>query len=1045
MIEFFLSRRVLANLLTLFLIVVGSFAFLSTRREMIPEFTFYTVMIETRYPGASPAEVEELVTTPIEDEIRTLDSIDRVESYSVENLSMIVVRIDDRLSDTEVDRAVVDVQQAVNRVRDLPKETEVPVVREITSNDPIVLLGVAGGTLEARDRLAEDLEDAIKNLPGMSKVDLLGDRAQEVWVEADPTRLQAQNVSLDEVARAIAAGNVQTPGGSVTLAREEVLVRTVGPLKTSQDIGDVLIRGQESGWTVRVRDVAEVRDTFEKERQRVRANGQPAIVLIPKKKRNADALDLIRRVKGLIAEFEPRARQAGMSLVLSWDQSHWIERRLNVMTSNMIQGGLLILGALFVFLDWRLAVVATLGVPISFASAMMGASLLDVSINMMSLLAFIVVLGMLDDDSVVVAENIYRHLEMGKPPVRAAIDGAREVSLPVLASVATVASAYLPFLLVGGIWAKFLSAFPIIVILCFVASLVEAFWIMPAHVLELMRFGRPVEKEGRRLYRAVAGGYRRLLAWTIRHRYRFMALFLLFVAITGGLSFWRLKLVLFPAGTLEQFIVQIEMTEGVPLDRTEAVLQHIEGAVNGLPGGVVNATLTSSGVIFDDWDRVRRGTNRGQIWVFMHPGQSVATSEMDEALGRMRADLAALPDVRKISVNKVSGGPPVGKPVFAKVRGPDIDTLRDIAEQLKARLAEVPGVHDIQDSLEGGKAEYLITLDETKAALAGLRRTGVAEHVFFALEGGEATRLRRGTTEVKVRVKLRETLPQAEGLAVLEDLLVPDAAGRLTQLKGLVAFQRQEGLPQIEHFNFRRSITVTADVDERQITGMGANRLLEQAFNDLRPRYPGYDLVFGGEEEQTQKSFQTFMRSFGVTLLLDFLILAVLLNSYVQPFLVLGLTIPTGVLGAVYALLVHGEPLSFMAILGIVAMAGVVINNAIVLVSFINNNRAAGMPIEEACLEAGYTRLRPIWASSITTLVGLLPTAYGWGGFEPFVQPMARAMAWGLAFAMPITLLLIPVGVLLVEDARRGLVRIFRRPDSKDSGGDNGRPLQPPE
>jgi multidrug efflux pump subunit AcrB len=485
--------------------------------------------------------------------------------------------------------------------------------------------------------------------------------------------------------------------------------------------------------------------------------------------------------------------------------------------------------------------------------------------------------------------------------------------------------------------------------------------------------------------------------------------------------------------------VQIEMAESTHLDRTEAVLRHIENALNGLPDGIVNSILTSAGVIFDDANRIQRGTHRGQNWVFMRPDRSAAAAEVDAVLGRVRADLAHFEGVRKISVNKVSGGPPVGMPVFAKVRGPDIDTLRDIAAQLKARLAEVPGVYDIHDSLEGRKAEYVVAVDEAKAGPAGVHRTRVAEHVFFALEGGEATRIRRGTTEVKVRVKLPEVLPQEQGLAVLEDLLVADGTQRVTQLKGLVAFQRREGLPQIEHFNFRRSITVTADVDERQITGYGASRILETAFAELRPRYPGYDLTFGGEEEQTQKSFDTFLRSFGVTLLLDFLILAVLCSSYMQPFVVLGLTIPTGIVGAAYALMVHGEPLSFMAILGIVAITGVVINNAIVLVSFINNNRAAGMAIEEACLEAGYTRLRPIWASSITTLAGLLPTAYGWGGVEPFVQPMARAMAWGLAFAMPITLVLIPMGMLFVEDAKCGLVRVFRRLGAKNHHGDKGR------
>ena len=585
MIEFFLSRRVLANILTLFLLVMGIMAFVTTRREMIPEFTFFTVLIQTAYPGASPAEVEELVTTPLEDEIRTVDGIDQIESFSVENMSVIVVRLDDRLSEAAVDKAVLDLQQAVNRVRDLPKEVDVPLVRELTSNDPIVMLAVAGGTLEARDRLAEDLEDTIKNLPGMSKVDVLGDRDRELWVEVDPGRLQAHTLSLNDIAQAIAASNVQIPGGSVLLGNEDVLVRTAGPLRSVQDVADVAIRGQEDGSTLRVAELASVHDTFAKERQSLRVNGQAAIVLMPKKKDAADALQLIRRVKEVMTDFTSRAQHAGVSLILCWDQSHWIERRMSVMTSNMLQGGGLILGALFVFLDWRLAVVAMLGVPISFASAMMGMSFLNVSMNMMTILAFIVVLGMLDDDSVVVAENIYRHLEMGKSPVRAAIDGAREVGLPVLASVATVASAYLPFLLVGGVWAKFLMAFPIVIILCFAASLVEAFWIMPAHVLELLRFGRPVEHEGRRVYQAVVDGYRRLLTWMMQHRFVFMLLLMVCIAGTGGLAAWRLQLVLFPEGGLELFKVRIDMEAGTPLEQTAAVLERVEQWLKVLPAG----------------------------------------------------------------------------------------------------------------------------------------------------------------------------------------------------------------------------------------------------------------------------------------------------------------------------------------------------------------------------------------------------------------------------------------------------------------------------
>jgi multidrug efflux pump subunit AcrB len=578
-------------------------------------------------------------------------------------------------------------------------------------------------------------------------------------------------------------------------------------------------------------------------------------------------------------------------------------------------------------------------------------------------------------------------------------------------------------------------AFPLVVILCFAASLLEAFCIMPAHVLELLHFGKPIERQGSRMYNAVATGYRRTLTWMIRHRYRFLALLMLCVALTAGLAYWRLKLVLFPAGMLEQFMVQVEMAPGTPLERTDEVLGSVEQRLNELPKGMVQALMRGVGVAFEEWDVADRGPQRGQVWVFLHPGQSAGALEVDRVLERVREDLAGVAGFQKMSINKISGGPPVGKPVSAKIRGPHLDTLRDLAAQLKTRLAATPGVFDIRDSFEGGKAEYIMALDEDKAGLSGVRRIPAAEQVFFALEGGEATRLRRATTEVKVRVKLPEDLPQEHGLTVLEDLLIPANDGRLNQLKGLVSFRRQASLPRIEHVNFRRSITITADVDDRQITGHAANRLLETAFATLRPHYPGYDLIFGGEEEQTQKSFATFMRSFMVTLLLDFLILAVLFNSYLQPFVVLCLTIPTGVLGATYALLLHGEPFSFMAILGMVAMVGVVINNAIVLVSFINSQRASGIPLEAACLAAGSTRLRPIWASSITTLAGLLPTAYGWGGSEPFVQPMARAMAWGLAFAMPFTLFLIPMGVLFVEDGKNWLARLFRR----GPGGQNRR------
>ncbi|MBI4396523.1 MAG: efflux RND transporter permease subunit, partial [Elusimicrobia bacterium] len=559
MIKFFLERRVLTNLLTVFIIAVGGWQFLHVRREAFPEVDFDWVTITTAYPGASPEEVERLVTKRIEDQLRTVSGVDKVISSSIENRSIVFIQLDDDLSDRESDDVVDHIEQAVNRVQDLPETADKPLIQELTSDRPLITLSVAGGTEEVRRRFADELADVIEDVKGVSEVERQGYRKKEIWIEADREKLSRYLLSLSEVAGAVRAQNLDASAGTVEIGPKEVWIRVVGNIDTAEDVERIILRGTDERSYIRIRDVAHVFETYEEERLLTRANGQPAIHLNVRKLKSGDTIHLANAVFQVKDKYEPRAREQGLELVVSDDISFFVRRRLKVMTNNLLQGGVLILLALFIFLDWRLALVAAWGVPISFAAAFMVAVPLGFTINLMSLMAFIIVLGMLDDDSVVVAENIYRHLEMGKAPFQAAVEGAREVVVPVLASVSATSCAFLPFALMSGIMGKFLLMIPVIVVMAFLASAFEAFFILPSHVVDLMPLGKPVEESGDgRWYAKVLRVYRRGMTWVMGHRVKFFLLVLAVIGVTVLVGVLRLKMVLFPPGLIDQVFIQID-------------------------------------------------------------------------------------------------------------------------------------------------------------------------------------------------------------------------------------------------------------------------------------------------------------------------------------------------------------------------------------------------------------------------------------------------------------------------------------------------------
>ncbi len=1011
MIEFFLRRPVLSNLITLVLCVIGGWHFFTSRREAFPDIKFDIVLITTPYPGASPDEVETLVTRKIEEQVRTVSGVDRAESWSLENLSIVVLRIDEDLTEREKDKAVNDLYQAAQRVEDLPELADKPIVQELTADRPLITLSVAGGTDEARDRFAEELKDQLEEVDGVSRVTFKGDREREILVEADRGKLARHRLTMGEVAAAIRGRNVDRSAGSTWSGDLENWVRVRGAVFTAPEVGSIVVRGNEARQNVRVRDLARVSEGFAEGATRTRANGKPSIELHVSKHKSADVIELTGRVMKLRDEAAARAAALDLELVLSNDVSFFVKRRLKVMTGNMLQGGVLILAALFLFLDWRLAAVAALGVPISFAAALVFAVPLGFTFNLMSLLAFIIVLGMLDDDSVVVAENIYKHLERGKKPFDAAVDGAREVMWPVLGSVMVSSCAFLPFALMGGIMGKFLLMIPVVVVMCFAASLFEAFFILPGHVLELLPFGKPVgETAGGRWYHAVVAGYRRMLTWVISHRGKFALLLLAFLLFTAGLAYVRLKFVLFPEGLIDQFFIQVEMPPGTNLEATQRALLPVERAVAELSPSELDVQTSVVGLKGQE-DQERLSTGYGQVHVYLTPEESRARPTKEIVAG-LRARIGLPPGALKVSVNELQPGPPVGEAIMVRVRGRDPAVNRELAGEIRAYLESMEGVSDVRDSLEDGKWQWRVIPDESEAAFAGVDAQSIARDLFYAVDGLKVSRIQRPDEEVEIRLRLKPEQRDSPRDLLRLDVLNP--RGQAVPLSRVARVEERRGAPFLPRYNYKPAVSVFADVDEKIITSREANRLVREKFADVPKRHPGYELIYGGEEEETAKSMRSLFRSFGVALMLDFVILAVLFGSYAQPFIIL-LTVPIGLIGVVYALLVHGQPASFMAMLGVIAMTGVVVNNAIVLVNFINDKRAAGMPVEQAAVDAGAERLRPIWASSITTLLGLFPTAYGFGGYEPFVAPMALSLAWGLTFAMPMTLFLIPAAYVTMD------------------------------
>jgi len=1009
LVEFSVQNRVLVNLLTLFVIGAGFVTYFRMHRELFPEFSRQAVQIVTTFLGASPEEVEKLITAPIEEELADIDGLDELLSVSQEGRSEITLKFQ---PDTDMNRALSDVRAALDNVTNLPQEAEEPEVREVKSQFPVITVSLAGDIDEATLRdMAKDLRDDLRRIPGVAAVRMLGTRERQIWVEVDPSRLDQYQISLDDVRAAIAAHNRNVPGGTMKTPRGEILVRTLGEAAGGPEVEQIILRSVATGTPLTVGDVATVRETFEEPMTMGRWGGRPAVNLVVTKERTGDAIDIAASVRALVAKVRSQLPET-VTVGVYNDFSVFIRNRLNTLRWSGAIGLIIVLTTLWIFVRPRIAFLTGLGIPFAMLGGIVLMSVYGISLNMISLFSLILVLGLLVDDAIVVTENVYRHVEEGMDPQQAAVQGSAEVAWPVVATVTTTIAAFLPLTLIPGTMGVFLAPIPIVVTFALLASLLEALVVLPSHLADVITpaYAKTVRRRELPWLTDLRNAYAALLRTALEWRY-VTAVFLLCITILLAATAWyRIPFVLFRQFESSQFLINFETSAGAKIEDTLEVAKRGEQVVLGLPPGELRSVATNVGIAFIDVNRAERGPNLGQFLVELEEDRD---RSVDEVIADLRTGMAAIPGMTKIQFLKTQAGPG-GPAIEARVVGNDIPVLRTVAGEVTAFLRGIPGVKDVRDDFTEGKEELQITLLPEARAL-GLDLGQIARQVQQAFLGVEASTIQRRDEEVPIVVRFPQAARRSPETVAGMKLTLP--SGEKVFLRDVARLETAIGTSKIRRDDQRRTISVLADVDTREANAFQVAQRLKRKFADVGSQFPGYRVVVKGERQEAEESLAALPQISLIAFMLIYFILGSLFQSFVQPLIVMA-AIPFALDGVIIGHLIMNEPLSFLSTMGLVALAGVVVNDSLILVDFINRSRDEGMHRNQAILASGEARLRPVLLTTVTTVGGLIPLAFFSSGQAKFLSPMAIAVVWGLSFATLLTLILIPCLYAILDDLR---------------------------
>jgi len=1008
----------LANIFMAVVLVMGAVAYLLMPREQDPEINFNWINMNTVLPGASAEDVERLITDPLQEAIARLQDVRFVVSSSRENVSNILIRFEE-ISERQFERRIADLRREVQAMvnDEFPPEARDPNIIEVTTSSgfPTANLLVVGQADDDQLRsVARRTRQDIERFKRVDRIIAQGLNRPELQVLFDPTALAARSLNALDLSQAAAgwyqdvfAGRLQTDAG-------QWLIRAEGRSIDPDLLAGLTLTAGPGGDVVRFDEIARLRIGSSIPEELVRFEGRPAIMLAINKRANSNTLELIEELKAYIDERNPVLAQQGIELVLADDQTIATREAISIMQNNALVGLLLVFFVCWLFLATRIALLVGSGLILCVAGVFAVLAAFGYTLNITVLLGIVIVLGMLVDVSVVMVEAIYYRLRIGQAPLEAATRALREVGIPLTASVLTTIAAFLPLMLLPGIVGNFMFIVPFVVTVGLLISLIQAFWILPTQVVHSAYRPPNDPRHWRvRFTRKIRRDYVRALAYVLRRPKRFLSLAgLTFAVALAAVAAGLVRLEFFAFDPMRLFYVQIDMPGDVSLQETLERVQQVEARVReGLLEGEARSVISLAGVQFTDVEPLF-GDQFGQVIISLNPGNGGRS--MEAIIEGMRESVLSTPIGGQIAFLQVSGGPPTQQPINVKVRADDFDELRRAADAVRALIEDIPGSRDLSDDRVPGRSELVLNLDREALAQAGLPPAMAARLLRLHVDGEIVAFTREAGERFELRIKAERERPLEPGLVLDDPVVLP--SGITTHLGGLVTASASEAPGVIRHFNLRRTITVEGDIDRQVTNTVEVNRRIQEAWNEIRADFPGTDLDFSGELDDIYESLEAMAVLFLLGIGLIYLILATQFKSYFQPFLIL-ITVPMAFTGVVFGLVISNNPLSLYTMYGIIALAGIAVNAAIVLIDAANQRLAAGMRPLHATIYAARRRVIPILMTTATTIAGLLSLAIGLGGRSLLWGPVAVTLVWGLTVSALLTLFVIP---LLYRQFMRG-------------------------
>ncbi|MBN2071402.1 MAG: efflux RND transporter permease subunit [Candidatus Krumholzibacteriota bacterium] len=1029
LIRWFTENHVASNLLMVFLLVAGFMTAQTVKVETFPDFSLDIINISVEYPGASPEEIEESIVQRIEERIAGLAGIKEINSTAQESYGSVNIEV---VNGWDIENLVNDVKSEVDRIRTFPAEAERPVVRQIVRTNQVINLAVFGDADEATIKhLAEKIKDDLTELPGITLVDLFGVKKGEIHIDISEKDLRRYHLTLDQVADRVRKASLDLPAGSIKSSDGTIMIRTKGRRYYASDYTDIAVITDPDGHKVTLGQIATLTDGFEDIDIHVKTKGKPAAFIQVYRVADQSALKVANEVKEYVKEIEEDLPE-GIEIVFFADMSEILKSRLNLLIRNMALGLILVIILLSLFLNPKLAFWVTLGIPISFATALWLLPLFNVSINLISLFAFILILGIVVDDAIVIGENIYRKRENGIDGIKGAVSGAAQVSRPVIFAVLTTIAAFYPLLMIPGVRGNFMRNIPIVVILVLLGSLLESLFILPGHLARSRFKGinhsagdKRTKWSDRKLKEFIKGPYSRALRFSLKWRYAVVASGIALLLITAGIfQSGRIKFSLFPKIDADNLVCSVVMPPSTPVEKTEEVLAHIERSAIEMVREIDSKRPPNSPSVMEEYFSL--------IGVHMGGGGPMGTSTSGGHLAqvhiqllegekrKIKASLLAnewrkktgpIPEARTVSfVGQLRA---MDSPVEVHLSSNNNQSLLEAVEAMKDELSQFPGLIDINDNFLPGKDELQMRLKPSARAL-GLSLNDLARQVRAAFYGSEALRIQRDKDEVKILVRYPDS--ERKTLDNIENMRIRTPDGTEIPFAQIASVNMKQGYAVIQRSQRKRVIAVTADVEEEIANASEINaRLEEETLDQLSRRFPDVRFIIEGSGKEDKEFMSSIGRSFLFALFLIYALLAIPFRSFSQPIIVMT-AIPFGIVGAIMGHMLMGFDISMMSMFGIVGLSGVVVNDSLVLIEATNRIKDSGKSHFEAITSAGALRFRAIILTSITTFGGLTPMLMERSLQAKFLIPMAAGLGYGVLFATGITLILIPCLYLILED-----------------------------